>query len=203
MVPGVNWITWNWITVSNFVTMIQLPTLLDLASRILAFRLPPNVVIRQLNQCYNRSCATCLVLCFPALVLLRKFTHGGIGQIVLLCALLVTIGFGVNFIAIPLLAKISYAIEANEKSRPELYGAKGAYAQGYALLNTGYATGGLVGPLWSGYVVNRAGWETLGWSLGLMCALTTIPIIIWTGGESTNKSSLGTSTEASSQRYSS
>lgn len=115
-------------------------------------------------------------------------------------ALLVIIGFGVNFIAIPLPAEISYTIEANEKSLPGLYGAKGAYAQGYALLNTGFATGGLIGPLWSGYVVNEAGWGTLGSSLGLLCALTTIPIVIWTGGKWSKKSSLGTTKETSSQR---
>lgn len=141
------------------------------------------------------------LLCFPALVLLREVTHGGIGQILLLCALLVIMGFGVNFIAIPLSAEISYAIEANEKSRPGLYGAKGAYAQGYALLNTGFAMGGLIGPVWSGYVVNEAGWETLGWSLGLLCALTTIPIVIWTGGKCSNETNLGISEEESSQRY--
>jgi MFS family permease len=123
------------------------------------------------------------LLCFPALVLFREVTHSGIRQIVLLCVLLVIIGFGVNFIAIPLAAEISYAIEAHEEKRPGRYGAKGAYAQGYALLNTGFAAGSLVGPLWSGYIVIESGWGTLGWSLGLLCALTAIPIIIWTGGK--------------------
>jgi len=123
------------------------------------------------------------LLCLPALVLLREVTHDGIGQIVLLCALLSIIGFGVNFIGIPFAAEISYAIEANEEKRPGRYGAKGAYAQGYALLNSGFATGTLIGPIWSGYVVTESGWSTLGWSLGLLCALATIPTIIWTGGK--------------------
>lgn len=123
------------------------------------------------------------LLCFPALVLLREVTHDSISQIVLLCALLTIIGFGVNFIGIPLAAEISYAIEANEEKRPGTYGAKGAYAQGYALLNSGFATGTLIGPIWSGYVVTESGWGTLGWNLGLLCALATIPTMIWTGGK--------------------
>jgi MFS family permease len=126
------------------------------------------------------------LLCFPALVLLREVNHGGIRQIVVLSALLAIIGFGVNFIAIPLAAEISYAIEDNEKYS-SAYGSKGAYAQGYSLLNTGFAAGSLIGPLWSGYVINEAGWGTLGWSLGLLCALTTIPILIWTGGSFTSR----------------
>ena len=123
------------------------------------------------------------LLCFPALVLFREVTHSGIRQIVLLCMLLVVIGFGVNFIAIPLAAEISYAIQAHEEKLPGRYGDKGAYAQGYALLNAGFAAGSLVGPLWSGYIVIESGWGTLGWGLGLLCALTTIPIIIWTRGK--------------------
>ncbi|KAI1321120.1 major facilitator superfamily domain-containing protein [Xylariaceae sp. FL0255] len=121
------------------------------------------------------------LLCAPALILLRFVDHGGIRQVVLLSALLAIIGFGVNFIAIPLAAEISYAIEANERLAGA-YGSKGAYAQGYALLNTGFAAGSLIGPVWSGYVVTNSGWGTLGWSLGLLCALTTIPIITFTGG---------------------
>jgi MFS family permease len=117
--------------------------------------------------------------------LLREVTHDGIRQIVLLCTLLAIIGFGVNFIGIPFAAEISYAIEANEEKRPGRYGAKGAYAQGYALLNSGFATGTLIGPIWSGYVVTKSGWGTLGWSLGLLCVVAIVPTVIWTGGRFT------------------
>jgi hypothetical protein len=61
-------------------------------------------------------------------------------------ALLAIIGFGVNVIAIPLAVEISYAIQANE-TYSSAYGSKGAYAQGHALLNTGFAAGSLIGPL--------------------------------------------------------
>lgn len=122
------------------------------------------------------------MLCFVPLVLLREVTHNSLRQKVLLCTLLAIIGFGVNFIAIPLAAEVAYAIEAWENDKPRTYDGKSAYAQGYALLNTGFAAGSLIGPLWSGYVVQQSGWGTLGWSLGLLCALTTIPIVVYTGG---------------------
>jgi len=153
----------------------------------LAFLIPSfaSPVVGWANDKLGPKWIACIgfLLCFPALVLLREVTHDGIRQIVLLCALLAIIGFGVNFIGIPFAAEISYAIEANEEKRPGRYGAKGAYAQGYALLNSGFATGTLIGPIWSGYVVTQSGWGTLGWSLGLLCVVAIIPTVIWTGGK--------------------
>ena len=57
---------------------------------------------------------------------------------------------------------ISYAIKVNEESHPGARGPKGAYAHGYALLNPGFATGSLIGAVWSGYLVRVAGWRTIG-----------------------------------------
>jgi predicted MFS family arabinose efflux permease len=153
----------------------------------LAFLIPSfaSPVVGWANDKLGPKWITCVgfLLYFSAFVLLREVTHDGIHQIVLLCALPAIIGFGVNFIGIPLAAEISYAIEANEEKRPERYGAKEAYAQGYELLNSGFATGTLIGPIWSGYVVTQSGWGTLGWNSGLLCALATIPTMIWTGGK--------------------
>ena len=69
-----------------------------------------------------------------------------------------------------------------EKKHPGRYGVNGAYAQAYALFNCAYAGGTLVGPLWSGLLVDRAGWSTMTWTLGLLSIVTAVPAALWTGG---------------------
>ena len=77
---------------------------------------------------------TGFLLTAPFLILLRLVVYDTIGQKVLLCALLAFIGFGLGAIMIPLMAEVSYVVEAKERKRPGCFGERGAYAQGYALV---------------------------------------------------------------------
>jgi MFS family permease len=122
------------------------------------------------DQSGYRASASFYVL--PRYYCLASSATVGFDQVILLCTLLGIIGLGVNFIAIPLSAEISFAIEAKEKDQPRIYGSRGAYAQGYALLNMGFATGALVGPLWAGYMMTEKGWSTLGWRVWERCVLS-------------------------------
>ena len=132
-----------------------------------------------------------LLLCGPLLVLLRFVDHEGIGQIVLLCALLAMVGLTLTMAMTPLLAEITYVVAAKEEKRPGIYGEKGAYAQAYALFNTSFAAGTLIGPLWAGFVSTQAGWGTMSWSLGLLSMVSAIPAAIWTGGLITRRKEAG------------
>ena len=123
----------------------------------------------------------------PFLVLLRLVDHDSLNQKVLLGALLALIGISLTLVMTPLMAEITYVVEAKEKSNPGGYGEKGAYAQAYGLFNTAFAGGTLIGPIWGGFVVARAGWETMAWTLGLLSALSAIPTMIWAGGFITNR----------------
>ncbi|KAI9858892.1 MAG: hypothetical protein M1813_007194 [Trichoglossum hirsutum] len=40
-----------------------------------------------------------------------------------------------------------------------------------------FAGGTLVGPIWGGFIESKAGWGTMGWSLGLLSALSAIPAV--------------------------
>jgi hypothetical protein len=84
---------------------------------------------------------------FPFWILLRLVTHKETSQIVLLCALLILIGICVALCLSPLMAEFTYIVEAKERQRPGLFGAKGAYAQAYGLFNTAWAAGSIVGPI--------------------------------------------------------
>lgn len=58
----------------------------------------------------------------------------------------------------------------------------GEYGQAYGLYNIAFSGGFLVGPLWGGYVTERAGWNVMVGSLAGLMGVSAIPVAIWTGG---------------------
>lgn len=108
------------------------------------------------------------LLAVPFLVAMRAVDRGGIGQIVLLCALLACLGVALSMAMTPLLAEITYIINVKEKSHPGIFGRRGAYATAYGLFNTAFAGGMLVGPIWGGFVTQGSGWGTMGWTLAVL-----------------------------------
>ena len=122
------------------------------------------------------------VSALPFIVLLRLVTHHSLRQVVLLCVLLMLIGSSMNLAMIPLMAEITYVVKAKEKKTPRMFGKGGAYAQAYGLYFSSFAGGAAIGPIWARFIVERAGWGTMTWSLGLLSGLTAAPILICTGG---------------------
>jgi MFS family permease len=122
------------------------------------------------------------ILAIPFWVLLRLVTHDSLSQKVLFCALLSLIGVSLTLVMPPLMAEITYVVEAKEKESPGRFGTTGAYAQAYGLFVTAFAAGTLIGPVWAGYVRTAAGWATMSWSLGLFSVAAAVPCLIWTGG---------------------
>ncbi|KAI5239542.1 MFS general substrate transporter [Aureobasidium subglaciale] len=147
----------------------------------------------------------------PCFILMRLVDHEGIRQKVLLCALLAVIGLGVTLSLTPLMAEVSYAVEAQGAKRPAgFFGKNGAFAQAYGLFNMAYAGGTMVGPLLAGLVKERAGWGTATLVLGCVSLICVIPTVIWCGGsifklrrkqrvEKREKSNPNSSTSASSE----
>ena len=124
----------------------------------------------------------------PPVILLRFVDHGGIRQIVLLCALLAIVGFACAFAYVPLEAEIAYLVRQKERSHPEVFGGRGAYATAYGLFNTAFAGGMLVGPIWGGFVNSSRGWGTMCWSLGLLSFFAAGVSWLFVGGGIFNKS---------------
>ncbi|KFY77819.1 hypothetical protein V499_02882 [Pseudogymnoascus sp. VKM F-103] len=118
----------------------------------------------------------------PCLVLLRFVDHDSTRQVILLCALLALLGTALAAVMPPLMAEITYIVEAKEVRSPGIFGAKGAYAQAYGLFVMAFAGGCLVGPIWAGFVDNKSGWGTMGWSLAILSFAGAVPVFIWAGG---------------------
>lgn len=122
------------------------------------------------------------IFAIPFWILLRVVTYDSLNQKVLFAALLALIGLGLTLVMPPLMAEITYVVEAKEKQNPGRFGPTGAYAQAYGLFVAAFAAGTLIGPLWSGYINQAAGWGTMSWTLGLLSMAGAIPCLIYTGG---------------------
>ncbi|KAK5121300.1 hypothetical protein LTR85_005466 [Meristemomyces frigidus] len=123
------------------------------------------------------------VIACPFLILLRLVYKNTLDQKVLLCALLALVGVSLTLILTPMMAEITYAVDAKARRHPPgFFGKNGAYAQAYSLFNMAWAGGCLVGPLLAGLVNQRAGWAVTVLILGIVSVITAIPTAIWTGG---------------------
>ncbi|KAF2721364.1 MFS general substrate transporter [Polychaeton citri CBS 116435] len=119
----------------------------------------------------------------PFLILLRLVDSDTLRQKVLLCALLALIGITLTLVLTPLMAEITYAVDAKARRRAVGYfGRNGAYAQAYSLFNMAWAAGSMAGPLLGGMVNSSEGWPTATLILGVVSAATAVPTVIWTGG---------------------
>ncbi|KAI2623733.1 MFS transporter-like protein [Xylaria nigripes] len=119
------------------------------------------------------------VFSVPVLISLRFVTENTIQDKILLAFLLALAGFALSLTGTSLMAEISYCIEAHEAENPGIFGEKGVYGLAYGLFNMAFALGGIIGPIWAGYVVKSAGWGTLGWSFGLWCASAAAIVLIF------------------------
>ncbi|KAI3319056.1 major facilitator superfamily domain-containing protein [Xylariaceae sp. AK1471] len=118
----------------------------------------------------------------PSYVLLRFVDHQELSQEVLLGALLALIGLSLTLVNTPIFTEIVHIVNAKERDRPGIFGPGGATAQAYGLFNVAFAAGTIVGPIFAGFVREQSGWGTMGWSLGVLSGLTSVPVFLMTGG---------------------
>lgn len=138
-----------------------------------------------------------LLLVVP-LVLLRFVTQNLIEQKILLSVLLALIGFSVELGTPALLVEIEDVLESKEQDTPGIFGSIGAVGESFGLYSMACSTGLLLGPLWAGFIVDWAGWDTMGWTLGLLAGLTAIPMC-WIGDRWFDVAAEQTSTTSSTE----
>lgn len=123
-----------------------------------------------------------LFLC-PVLTLLRYTTGDTLVHKILLISLLTLASCCLTLTLNPVMAEVAYVVNAQAKENPQVYGDIGGkgYAQAYGMFSTSYCLGNTIGPIFAGTIKNAAGWSTMGWSFGLISALTAIPVMLWSG----------------------
>ena len=118
----------------------------------------------------------------PLVVCLRFVSDNTVSHKVLLCALLVLIGFASILALVPLMAEISYIIEDKEKRTPGIWGEKGVYGIAYGLFMTFFSVGGTAASLSSGYLMEGPGWGTTTLFLGVWIATCLLTCLLYVGG---------------------
>ncbi|KAF3939853.1 hypothetical protein ABW19_dt0206483 [Dactylella cylindrospora] len=124
-------------------------------------------------------------LCTPLFILLRFPSKPVVGHIVLLCVLLFFIGAFISGSMPGAMGEISASVVEFEKASPGIFGDKGAFAQAYALFNIAWSVGSVVGPLLGGFVNDAVGWNTMVLIFGMLCLLTSMVTVWYTGGKIT------------------
>ncbi|KAJ5119484.1 hypothetical protein N7448_010153 [Penicillium atrosanguineum] len=135
---------------------------------------------------FPRACryitAGAFLFSVPVMVLLRLITENSMRHKILLCALLALLGLCFSVAIPPLYAEVFYAVKQNEDQTPGIFGRGGAMALAFGLSNMGAATGYLIGPFFAGFIRQQASWGTMGWALGLLAGVSSIPTLLFLGG---------------------
>lgn len=128
---------------------------------------------------------------------LRFVAANTIEHKILLCVLLALIGLLLSFVLTPLMADIAHVViemdtknlacrsvgnaSAEAEGRNVISSRTGAFAQVYGLYNIAVAAGCLIGPFWGGIILDSAGWQTLCWTMGLLCGISAVPVFCFVG----------------------
>ncbi|PPJ51483.1 hypothetical protein CBER1_09223 [Cercospora berteroae] len=116
------------------------------------------------------------------LVCLRFVDQNSVADKVLLAALLLLLGCLLGTTIPIFCAETGHIVMELERKKPGICGSKGAFAQAQGLWWATYTLGLTIGLVWAGFVQRAAGWTTMAWSLAILSGLTTIPVVICTGG---------------------
>ncbi|KXG52839.1 Major facilitator superfamily domain, general substrate transporter [Penicillium griseofulvum] len=135
---------------------------------------------------YPKSCRYIATGAFlaavPVMTLLRFVTHNSMQQKILLCALLACVGLLIAMAMPILVIEVFFAVKEKEDETPDIFGRGGAMALAFGLSNMGFATGSLIGPFFAGFIRQEAGWGTMGWALGLVTGISSVPLLLFVGG---------------------
>lgn len=157
---------WNSIGTGLIFLPLVLPTLLGPLAGYLCDRHGP----RWLS-------ALGFALYTPFLICLRHVSENSLRDKIMLCGLLAGVGVGTSCTFGPVTAEITYAVQEKFRGR----GAK-PIALAYALYNVAFSIGAVTGPSLGGFLRQTAGWPTMGWSLAIITATTSMLCATFVGG---------------------
>ncbi|KAL4861210.1 hypothetical protein BDV12DRAFT_208259 [Aspergillus spectabilis] len=154
-------------------TALVVPHVLDPFTGLLIDRVPKTA----------RYLISVAFLCaIPPAVLLRLIMTNSMHDKVLLCVLLALLGLCLATAITPLTLEVFHALEEKELELPGRFGLGGAVALAFGLSNMAFAAGSLVGPFFAGYIRQSAGWDTMGWAIGLIAGVSSVPTFLCSGG---------------------
>ncbi|KAF7171640.1 hypothetical protein CNMCM5623_003984 [Aspergillus felis] len=125
---------------------------------------------------------TSFLLLSPPLISLRFVESNTTPHIILLLSLLSLIGLLLNACMPALYVETQQVLQQMESARPGIFGKRGAVAQAFGIQTMSSFMGLFLGPLWGGFIEYRFGWKTMAWTLGLLAAVTAVPMLWLSNG---------------------
>ncbi|KAJ5146233.1 uncharacterized protein N7515_000797 [Penicillium bovifimosum] len=117
----------------------------------------------------------------PSLICLRFVQENSPFHIALLCVILVIVGMCIDLGEPALLVEIQRVLDDMEAEEPGVFGGRGAVAQAFSLENMAHFGGLALGPMVGGFVEFQYGWGVMTLALGVLSAVTAIPML-WLSG---------------------
>ncbi|KAJ6146761.1 hypothetical protein N7497_008743 [Penicillium chrysogenum] len=121
------------------------------------------------------------VILAPSLICLRFVEEDSPSHIGLLCVMLVLVGMCIDLSQPALIVEIQRVLDDMEAGDPGVFGGRGAVAQAFSLENMAHFGGLALGPMLGGFVEVRYGWKAMTLALGVLSAVTAMPML-WLSG---------------------
>ncbi|KAJ6185684.1 hypothetical protein N7519_006985 [Penicillium mononematosum] len=121
------------------------------------------------------------VILAPSLICLRFVGDNSPSHIGLLCVMLVLVGMCIDLSQPALIVEMQRVLDDMEAEDPGVFGGRGAVAQAFSLENMAHFGGLALGPMLGGFVEVRYGWKSMTLALGVLSAVTAMPML-WLSG---------------------
>jgi MFS family permease len=115
------------------------------------------------------------------MVCLRFVEKNSPSHIALLCVLLGLIGMCIDSSKRALIVEMQHILDDMEAEDPWVFGGRGAVAQAFSLENMAHFGGLALGPMVGGLVKFQYGWKVMTLGLGVISAVTAMPML-WLSG---------------------
>ncbi|KAJ5775357.1 uncharacterized protein N7511_000368 [Penicillium nucicola] len=117
----------------------------------------------------------------PTLICLRFVEDNSAPHKALLCVILVFVGMCIDLSKPTLIVEMQCVLDDMEAADPEIFGDTGAIAQAFSLENMAHFGGLALGPMVGGIVEYRYGWKVMTLALGILSAVTSVPMLFLSG----------------------
>ncbi|KAI3128411.1 hypothetical protein CBS147326_6913 [Penicillium roqueforti] len=117
----------------------------------------------------------------PSLICLRFVEENSPSHIGLLCVILCLVGMCIDLSEPALIVEMQRVLDDMEAGDPGVFGGRGAVAQAFSLENMAHFGGLALGPMVGGFVEFRYGWKVMTLALGVLSAVTAMPML-WLSG---------------------
>ncbi|KAJ6165471.1 hypothetical protein N7485_008715 [Penicillium canescens] len=117
----------------------------------------------------------------PTLICLRFVEDNSALHKVLLCIILVLVGMCIDLSEPALIVEIQRVLDDMEAADPDIFGDKGVVAQAFSLENMAHFGGLALGPMVGGIVEFQYGWKVMSLGLGVLSAVTALPMLFLSG----------------------